>query len=58
MDLLEISYIEITDLNGRVIYEEQLDSSGKLNFDQLAQGMYILKINHDNRIHTEKIIVK
>ena len=52
-----ISYIEITDLNGRIIDSTAQDKTEvTLNLEKLISGMYILKITTDAGISVQKII--
>jgi hypothetical protein len=54
--------IEITDLAGRKVYEQQLTGfsgqfSGLISAGNLASGMYLLRIIHGSTIYKEKFVV-
>ena len=52
-----ISYIEITDLNGRIIDSTAQDKiEVTLNLEKLMSGMYLVKITTDAGISVQKII--
>jgi Secretion system C-terminal sorting domain len=52
-----INKIQITDLNGRIISNENFNSENvSLNLEQLSIGMYLLKIETNNGSTTQKII--
>ncbi len=46
---------EILDANGKVI-DRQIVSAKKISVDELAQGLYILKISDGERVYIEKFI--
>jgi PKD repeat protein len=52
-----VADIEIVDLQGRVVYKEQLDGSKKIKSDTLNNGVYILKVNTGKTTYNTKIVV-
>lgn len=49
--------LEIMDLNGRLVYTDHVDKTGRLSLiePQLQAGIYVLVINMDGQIFTEKL---
>jgi hypothetical protein len=55
--------VKMTDLTGRIVYEENLNHQGnqitkKLDFRELSSGMYLIQINIDNQIINHRMIIK
>jgi hypothetical protein len=53
-----ISYIELTDINGRVVKTVKIDNFNEttLNISDVSSGVYIMKITSENGISTKKVI--
>jgi hypothetical protein len=51
--------LEVSDTNGRKIFEEKLDgSSNTVNINQLSSGIYLFKVNSSQGTATTKVIKK
>ena len=52
--------IQITDMNGRVVFNENrfLDDTVNIDAQNLSAGIYIVNINGGNYIHTAKVIIR
>lgn len=52
--------VTIFDLNGRKVFarELNLDADSRINASQLNTGFYILKIQKDDFVHSEKLIIE
>ncbi len=52
--------VEISNLNGQVVYKKKLTSSPDqlIDVSELAKGMYFCKINLDNKTVTKKLLVQ
>jgi len=52
--------ISIVDINGRSVYNQQMNLNGTvtINFGQLQSGIYILNVNNNTLNFNEKIIIK
>ena len=55
--IVELDYISVFDLNGRVIYEEENFEGSSLNLN-LRSSLYIVKFQRDKSIGYRKILVK
>ena len=55
---LEKSLIQIYDLKGILIYQEKINGSTKINFSLIPKGIYILRINKNQKGFNYKIIKK
>jgi len=53
-----IDRLEISDLNGRILWQESGFASESVNIASLAKGMYILKLVKDNRVSVYKFVKK
>lgn len=53
--LLPIQSIEITDLQGRIVYSEVFSQSG-INLNYLSSGFYILKVKSGKQVFQQKLI--
>lgn len=53
----DLPYLEIYDVNGRVVHTHQLNSNNEILNSNLQPGIYFLVASSNNQIHTEKIIV-
>jgi hypothetical protein len=55
---VKMNVIEMTDINGRVVKNVNLNgvNESQLNISDLAQGVYMLKINSENGVSTKKVI--
>ena len=53
------STIEILDLSGKVILSEKLNSiKQRINLNMISRGVYIISLNQNGIIKTEKLIIK
>ncbi len=48
----------IYDLGGKVIYESKSNPTNNFTYQFNSQGIYILKVIHQNKIITKKVIVR
>ncbi len=56
---LKDSKISIFDLNGKIIYKDYLyKSTTKINFSDKEAGIYIIKIENNNKIIYNKLLIK
>lgn len=57
---LKINELILYDINGRLVWKnnDTLLSSGELDFSFLKNGIYILQMNSENGISTEKLIIQ
>ena len=53
--LLPIQSIEITDLQGRIVYSEAFSQS-EINLNHLSSGFYILKVKSGKQVFQQKLI--
>ncbi|MDA3865848.1 MAG: T9SS type A sorting domain-containing protein [Salinivirgaceae bacterium] len=54
-----IQSVEIINMNGQIIFKEQLNSTtSRINVQNLSKGIYIVKIKSDNFVKTEKLIIE
>ena len=51
----EFSYV-ILDLNGRIIMSGVSVANSSINLDNIINGIYLIRINFDNRVETHRII--
>lgn len=56
-ELGPVSDLTITDLSGKVVHRQTLDSS-KVNVSKLRSGMYVVKMQTGSSVFTQKIVVK
>ena len=61
-DIKGDAQFSIYDLNGRVVFEEQVSgqslvSGATFQFD-LTAGMYVTKISYNNTVHTQKLMIR
>ena len=54
--------VEIYDMTGKLVAQEQLQSNGyfnhKINLNHLSKGIYILKFNSGKYSDTKKIVIE
>ncbi len=56
--------LEVSNLNGRVIYTRVLVSgsqdkiSERIDLSEFSKGVYLLKLIHESKVHTEKVVIR
>ncbi len=50
--------LQITNLGGQVVFQKNIQASGRINISRLPSGTYVAKLICGNSIHTEKLIKK
>lgn len=60
IDLKETAKIQLYDVLGNVVYEENTQGAGKNNIDMsgLSKGNYFLKVSSNNMVDVQKIVVQ
>ncbi len=52
-----INYVEITDITGKIVFTTS-EKTNKIDVSTLTSGIYLLKINIDNGVYNQKVIIK
>ncbi|MDR2475250.1 MAG: T9SS type A sorting domain-containing protein [Bacteroidales bacterium] len=56
LQLLQPAQIALADINGRILYFEQVEyNASRIDFSHLATGVYILNIKMNDRIFRSKL---
>ncbi|MDR0798699.1 MAG: GEVED domain-containing protein, partial [Dysgonamonadaceae bacterium] len=55
---LKINSVQILDITGGIIYNLQSTINNSINVSSLPQGVYLIRINTDNGVKTERFIKK
>ena len=57
--LYENTKVEILDLSGKIIFSEKLSQKKqRLDINNISRGVYILSLNQNGIIKTNKLIIK
>ena len=54
----DTAFLSIYDINGRVVFQENVKNEQAISTENFARGIYILKINTKNTSVFKKIIVE
>ena len=44
LDGLELSNVEVVDVNGRIVFQGMIDNSAQLDVSAWAEGVYLLRV--------------
>ncbi|MFN2262084.1 MAG: T9SS-dependent M36 family metallopeptidase [Psychroflexus sp.] len=55
---LKDTSVEIYDMNGRLISTKKADQNYQVDVSTLSKGVYVVKIEANDKFHTEKLIIK
>ncbi|MGV3631383.1 MAG: T9SS type A sorting domain-containing protein [Bacteroidota bacterium] len=52
------NYVRISDVLGKVVYEEKISASKKINTEEFKNGVYVLSLTSNGTTYTKRIVVK
>jgi len=56
-EVLENANLQIIDISGRIVFTiSDFNSNETINISNLKSGIYIVKVNHDGKTFSQKII--
>ncbi len=52
------NYVTISDVLGKVVYEEKITASKKINTEEFKNGVYVVSLTSNGTTYTKRIVVK
>ncbi|RZL45228.1 MAG: T9SS type A sorting domain-containing protein, partial [Pedobacter sp.] len=61
LNSLDATSLQIMDVAGKIVYKQKIQSNNAaltLNLSGYNKGLYLIQLNTENKVYTEKLVIK